>query len=340
MRVEEMVAAHRRVQRFSGEWDIVEITDGRKKNISVSFGFERPSKVKTTGNFTQRREKRSAICDSNALFLDKDGKYEKRPDAPTAQTIAEAFSYTSFESGTGLWSVLFTEEDAKQVVLPPQGIKTMTTEPMQVVAGEECDIVVMRGDAPTGGNYSVTYAISRNDSLLRRLTVTVRTAGSTYTIVETVSRVQLNPNFPANYFVFERGEKSQKIPTEAPKIPFVSNKNPIKLPNGMKYQEMIIGEGRAVQNGDRVVVHYTGMFLNGTKFDSSRDRKQPFEFTIGEGKVIKGWEEGLIGMRVGGRRKLTIPPKLAYGEKGAGGVIPPNATLVFDIEVLGISQKS
>lgn len=106
--------------------------------------------------------------------------------------------------------------------------------------------------------------------------------------------------------------------------------------SGLKYEDVIVGDGPSPQSGQRVQVHYTGTFPDGRKFDSSRDRGQPFSFTIGRGQVIKGWDEGVMTMKVGGRRMLTIPSELGYGASGAGGVIPPNATLVFDVELLGV----
>jgi len=106
--------------------------------------------------------------------------------------------------------------------------------------------------------------------------------------------------------------------------------------SGLQYQDTLIGSGATAKPGDTVSVHYTGTLTDGTKFDSSLDRNSPFEFTIGACRVIAGWEEGLVGMNVGGKRKLVIPPVLGYGAAGAGGVIPPNATLVFEIELLAI----
>lgn len=108
--------------------------------------------------------------------------------------------------------------------------------------------------------------------------------------------------------------------------------------SGLQYKEIVVGTGAVPQQGQNVVVHYTGTLTNGTKFDSSVDRNQPFSFRIGTGQVIKGWDEGLSTMRVGGKRQLIIPPDLGYGTRGAGGVIPPNATLMFDVELLRIGQ--
>lgn len=103
-------------------------------------------------------------------------------------------------------------------------------------------------------------------------------------------------------------------------------------------EELQIGNGETAKSGDNISVHYTGWLTNGKKFDSSVDRNQEFEFRLGVGQVIPGWEQGIVGMNVGGKRKLTIPSSLAYGPIGAGGVIPPNATLVFEVELMGVKQ--
>lgn len=104
----------------------------------------------------------------------------------------------------------------------------------------------------------------------------------------------------------------------------------------LKIEEMKTGTGAEAKAGQQVSVHYTGWLTDGKKFDSSLDRGQPFKFMLGAGQVIPGWDKGVAGMKVGGKRKLTIPPQMGYGERGAGGVIPPNATLVFEVELLGV----
>src|SRR4051794_35103896 len=107
-------------------------------------------------------------------------------------------------------------------------------------------------------------------------------------------------------------------------------------PGGLVIEEVTLGDGAAAAAGQTVTVHYTGWLEDGEKFDSSKDREDPFQFPLGAGRVIKGWDEGVQGMKVGGTRKLIIPPALGYGTRGAGGVIPPNATLVFEVELLSI----
>ena len=121
------------------------------------------------------------------------------------------------------------------------------------------------------------------------------------------------------YFLFFQKESGQQ-----------QNANPLKIEISKQ------GLGPEAKNGDTVLVHYTGTLEDGTKFDSSFDRGMPFSFTLGAGRVIQGWEFGVLGMRTGEKRKLTIAPELAYGEKGAGNMIPPNATLIFEVELIGI----
>jgi FKBP-type peptidyl-prolyl cis-trans isomerase len=110
----------------------------------------------------------------------------------------------------------------------------------------------------------------------------------------------------------------------------------ITTSSGLQYIDLTVGTGATAHTGQNVTVHYSGWLENGKKFDSSVDRGQPFSFPLGTGRVIKGWDEGVQGMRVGGKRKLTIPSNLGYGARGAGGVIPPNATLIFEVELLGV----
>jgi len=112
--------------------------------------------------------------------------------------------------------------------------------------------------------------------------------------------------------------------------------DPIKTPTGLEYWDIQKGTGEAAINGEKVRVHYTGWLTTGKKFDSSVDAGKPFTFTLGRGDVIKGWDEGVKGMKVGGKRQLRIPPELAYGAHGYPGVIPPNATLIFDVQLVGI----
>ena len=109
-----------------------------------------------------------------------------------------------------------------------------------------------------------------------------------------------------------------------------------KTADGLQYWDIKVGTGPVAATGHTVKVHYTGWLTNGKKFDSSVDRNEPFTFDLGAGNVIKGWDEGVAGMKVGGKRQLRIPPALGYGDRGAGGVIPANATLIFDVELLGV----
>jgi FKBP-type peptidyl-prolyl cis-trans isomerase len=133
------------------------------------------------------------------------------------------------------------------------------------------------------------------------------------------------------YFIFGFSQSPSTNPA--------SNQSPVSPVNSgkLKIEDLKVGTGSAeVKSGDTISINYVGTLTDGTKFDSSYDRGEPFETQIGVGQVIKGWDEGVIGMKVGGKRRLTIPPDLGYGEQGAGAQIPPNATLIFEVELMGI----
>ncbi len=131
------------------------------------------------------------------------------------------------------------------------------------------------------------------------------------------------------------GKKAASKMSSAGKSPANSEKT-VTTPSGLKYVDLVVGDGPLPKAGNTVIVHYTGWLTNGKKFDSSVDRNQPFEFALGRGQVIKGWDEGVASMHVGGKRKLTIPADLAYGARGYPPVIPPNSTLVFEVRLLKI----
>jgi len=130
-------------------------------------------------------------------------------------------------------------------------------------------------------------------------------------------------------------ENSTEVPKETSTVQKTKMET-IKTDSGLQYIDTVVGTGDMPKTGQQVTVHYTGTLKDGTKFDSSVDRGQPFTFVIGVGQVIKGWDEGVSTMKVGGKRTLIIPPALGYGERGAGNVIPPNAELHFDVELLGV----
>ena len=129
-----------------------------------------------------------------------------------------------------------------------------------------------------------------------------------------------------------------KAGTASTSSPTKASGPPTTTPSGLQYWDIVAGTGATAVAGSQVSVHYTGWLSSGEKFDSSVDRGEPFLFPLGAGQVIKGWDEGVAGMKVGGKRQLRIPPELGYGAHGAGGVIPPNATLIFDVELLQVSK--
>jgi FKBP-type peptidyl-prolyl cis-trans isomerase len=132
--------------------------------------------------------------------------------------------------------------------------------------------------------------------------------------------------------------KSNTSSAPSTSSPMKVNGQPTTTASGLQYWDIVVGTGATAAAGNTVKVHYTGFLTTGAKFDSSRDRGEPFSFPLGARQVIKGWDEGVAGMKVGGQRQLRIPPELGYGATGAGGVIPPNATLIFDVELLEVGK--
>lgn len=124
------------------------------------------------------------------------------------------------------------------------------------------------------------------------------------------------------------GERKEEMPSGEPEM--------VRTESGLQYLDIVEGTGPSPETGQTAVVHYTGRLADGTKFDSSHDRGRPFQFEVGKGRVIKGWDEGVASMKVGGKRKLVIPPELGYGSRGAGEAIPPNAELTFEVELLEV----
>lgn len=127
-----------------------------------------------------------------------------------------------------------------------------------------------------------------------------------------------------------------QLPTGIPAIP-AGAQAPVTTASGLVYQDFVVGAGASPQTGKTVTIHYSGWLTNGTPFDSSRKRGVPYSFPIGTGRVVAGWDEGILSMKVGGQRRLTVPPSLGYGANGRGGVIPPNATMIFDVELLAVA---
>jgi len=188
-------------------------------------------------------------------------------------------------------------------------------------------------------------------TLFLTVSISLLIAGGNLSIQELASAI--NPDNPEQHLVkdFQRvamgmkegdpgfGKFGPKTTIEWRKVISNMNSQTIKTNSGLEYKDVTLGDGEQPKKGDKVVVHYTGTLEDGTKFDSSKDRGKPFEFNIGVGQVIRGWDEGVITMRPGGNRTLIIPSNLAYGDRGAGKLIPPGATLIFEVELIEVKKK-
>jgi peptidylprolyl isomerase len=188
---------------------------------------------------------------------------------------------------------------------------------------------VMLSGAGLASMYCLMVACTPDTKVSETATTTATTTSATVTATPTVT----TPATPTPTVTTTVTAKPTPTPT---KTPADKNQKVVTTPSGLKYTELKVGTGATPKKGQTITVHYVGTLENGTKFDSSRDADKPFEFAIGTGSVIKGWDEGLSTMKVGGRRQLVIPAKLGYGEQGSPPVIPPNATLIFDVELLGV----
>lgn len=197
-------------------------------------------------------------------------------------------------------------------------------------------------------HWGVNFEIHRRRSILREILISfgVMLACVVFLVVaqltnrgsEAIAAQLPDPQsvIPNTTTVADSTLVAQATSIEAADLMQEENQNVVTTPSGLKYIDIQEGDGATPQSGQNVTVHYTGTLEDGTKFDSSRDRNRPFSFRLGAGQVIRGWDEGLSTMKVGGQRRLIIPPELGYGARGAGGVIPPNATLVFDVELLRV----
>lgn len=174
--------------------------------------------------------------------------------------------------------------------------------------------------------------MQQNNSLLSFLGYGIAVAAATFGIVYFLNYSNNKSNVASNM----SAEKAAQKTVVAEKDIVKENNNMQNDASELKIEDLVVGSGLEAKSGSLISVHYTGTLTDGTKFDSSKDRGEPFEFTLGAGQVIQGWDKGFSGMKIGGKRKLTIPSEMGYGSQGAGGVIPPNATLIFEVELLDV----
>lgn len=335
--LDRMAVAYRDLKALSLSLEFSGKAPGRPDAASrASLLFQRPGNLRLTVTDTVHNEVTRRVLTGRTLYEDSSvdrTRYMRRPVRSDLEGIQQSFR----SAGTGLLMILLTQPDAVSILQSPPP-KQMTKEADAAVEGVAVEVVTLSFETPDGkGSYRLE--IGKDDHLLRRLRITGALNNNPVDLTETCREVQVNPVVAADAFVYTP-EPGAKVTTPETGGTSMRRVAPLRFTakarttrSGLRYEDVVVGKGAVARAGMEVTVHYTGMLVDGRIFDSSQERRKPFRFSLGVGRVIPGWDEGVAGMRVGGRRYLKIPPSLGYG-KQAVGAIPPGSTLLFEVDLL------